>query len=101
MTGYGVCEAPKKGENNKPNDCEKQGYWQYNLLKKITFAKVKKGVEFDKTANRYLLQKIIENKEVKEVFIEPHLQNRLNLGKYKKIRFHCCHAVRHDDHIHF
>ncbi len=101
LTGYGVCEAPKKGETNKPNDCEKQGYWQYNLLKKVTFSKVKKGVEFDKIANRFLLQKIIENKEVKEVFIEPHLQNRLNLGKYKKIRFHGCHAVRHDDHIHF
>lgn len=101
LTGYGVCEEPKKGETNKPKDCEKQGYWQYNSLKKITFAKVKKGVEFDKTANRFLLQKIMENREIKKVFIEPHLQKRLNLEKYKKIRFHGCHAVRHDDHIHF
>lgn len=91
----------KKGETNKPKDCEKQGYWQYNFLKKITFSKVKKGVEFDEAANRFLLQKIMAKKEVKKVFIEPHLQKRLNLGKYKKIRFHGCHAVRHDDHIHF
>ena len=101
LTGYGVCEEPKKGETDKPKDCEKQGNWQYNFMEKITLAKVKKGMEFDKAANRYLLQKIMENKEVKKVFIEPHLQKRLNLGKYKKIKFHGCHAVRHDDHIHF
>jgi hypothetical protein len=99
--GYGVCEGPRKGETNQPNDCEKQGNWQYSFLKKITFAKVKKGMEFDQSANRFLLQKIMENKEVKKVFIEPHLQKRLNLGKYKKMKFHGCHAVRHDDHIHF
>jgi len=101
LTGYGVCETPQKGEMNKPKDCEKQGRWQYSILKKITFAKMKKGLEFDKAANKFLLQKIMANKEVKKVFIEPHLQQRLKLGKYKKIRFHGCHAVRHDDHIHF
>lgn len=99
--GYGVGEEPKKGEINKPKNCEKQGNWQYNFMKKITFAKMKKGLEFDESANRFLLQKIMENQEVKKVFIEPHLQQRLNLVKYKKIRFHGCHAVRHDDHIHF
>lgn len=101
ITGYGVCEAPQKGEKNQPKECEEKGYWQYNFLKKITFAKVKKGMEFDKAANRFLLQKIMENKLIQKVFIEPHLQKRLNLEKYKKIRFHGCHAVRHDDHIHF
>jgi hypothetical protein len=101
ITGYGVCEEPRKGEKNQPKDCEKQGNWPYNFLEKITFAKVKEGMEFDEIANRFLLQKIMENKEVKKVFIEPHLQKRLKLGKYKKIKFHGCHAVRHDDHIHF
>lgn len=100
-TGYGVVESPQKGEKNQPKICEDKGNWQYNILKKITLAKVKKGVEFDQAANRFLLQKIMDNKEVKKVFIEPHLQKRLNLGNYKKIRFHGCHAVRHDDHIHF
>ncbi|MFK7774777.1 MAG: hypothetical protein AB8F94_21740 [Saprospiraceae bacterium] len=101
MTGYGVCEEPRKGEKNQPKDCEKQGNWPYSFMKKITFAQVKKGMEFDQSANRFLLQKIMGNKEIKKVFIEPHLQKRLNLGKYKKIKFHGCHAVRHDDHIHF
>lgn len=101
ITGYGVCETPRKGEKNQPKDCEEKGNWQYSLLRKITFAKVKGGMEFDESANRFLLQKIMENKSIKKVFIEPHLQKRLNLGKYKKIRFHGCHAVRHDDHIHF
>jgi len=93
LTGYGVCELPRKDETSKPKECEEQGYWQYNLLEKITFAKVKKGMEFDQSANRFLLQKIMENKSIKKVFIEPHLQKRLNLGKYKKIRFHGCHAL--------
>ena len=99
--GYGVCEEPKKGETNTAKDCEKKGEWQYSFLKKITFAKVKKEYEFDRDANRFLLQKIMDQSEVKKVFIEPHLQKRLKLNGYKKIRFHGCHAVRHDDHIHF
>ena len=98
--GYGVSEEPRNGETNKPKDCEQKGNWQYSFMKKITFARVKKGIKFDETANRFLIQKIMDQKEVKKVFIEPHLQKRLNLGKFKKIRFHGCHAVRHDDHIH-
>ena len=62
---------------------------------------MKKEYEFDRDANRFLLQKIMDQSEVKKVFIEPHLQKRLKLNRYKKIRFHGCHAVRHDDHIHF
>ena len=34
------------------------------------------------------------------IFIEPHLKNRLKIGN-NRIRFHGCKAVRHDDHIHF
>lgn len=101
IIGYGVTEDPKKGESNKPAECEKAGKWQYSFLKKMTFAKVKKGYEFDEAANRFLLLKIMEEQKVKKIFIEPHLKERMRLSKYKKIRFHGCHAVRHDDHIHF
>lgn len=99
-TGYGVCEEPRKGEKNQPAECAKKGGWQYSFLKKTTFATVKNGYEFDEAANRYLLLELLRNQSVSKVFIEPHLKNRLRLGKYKKVRFHGCHAVRHDDHIH-
>jgi energy-coupling factor transporter transmembrane protein EcfT len=33
--GYGICEEPKEGEENKPENCEKKGYWQYSLLQDI------------------------------------------------------------------
>ena len=99
--GYGVCESPQKGEVNQPEKCSQKGNWQYSFLKKITMAKVKKGIEFDEKATRYLILQLIGNQSVKKIFIEPHLKKRMNLGKYKKVRFHGCHAVRHDDHIHF
>ncbi len=99
--GYGITEDPRKGEYNKPAECEKKGQWQYSLLKKVTFAKVKKGYELDKEANRFLILKINEQSNVKKIFIEPHLKQRMRLTKYKKVRFHGCQSVRHDDHIHF
>ena len=42
----------------------------------------------------------IQNKAIKKIFIEPHLKTRWGLKNYQKIRYHGCHAVRHDDHIH-
>lgn len=47
-----------------------------------------------------LAQLILKQKNVGKLFIEPHLKTRLNLTS-KKVRFHGCKAVRHDDHIHF
>lgn len=43
---------------------------------------------------------MIKNPAVRKIFLEPHLKTRLKLSKYSKIRFHGCHSVRHDDHIH-
>ncbi|MEM6967072.1 MAG: hypothetical protein AAF573_20080, partial [Bacteroidota bacterium] len=99
--GYGVVERPRKGEWNQAQQCEKKGKWQYSLLEKITWSKVAQGYEFDEAVNRYLLQQIANHPEVQKIFIEPHLKKRMRLDRYKKIRFHGCHAVRHDDHIHF
>ena len=101
FTGYGVCERPKKGEFDQPNECEEKGNFQYNFLEKITFAKVKKGYAFDEEANRFLIRELIRQKSIRKIFIEPHLKNRLKLNGQQKVRFHGCHAVRHDDHIHF
>ena len=38
--------------------------------------------------------------QIKKIFIEPHLKQRLGLQKENKIRFHGCGAVRYDDHKH-
>ncbi len=98
--GYGVCEEPKKHEENRPEHCKKKGYWQYSFLQKIIPQGSKAQFEFDHKANKYLLEQLANNKSVGKIFIEPHLKTRLELSKYDKIRFHGCAAVRHDDHIH-
>ena len=54
----------------------------------------------DTPATKRLLLKFIRQPQIKKIFLEPHLKQRLGLQKEKKIRFHGCRAVRHDDHIH-
>jgi len=100
LLGYGICEEPRKNEVNKPNECAKQGYWQYSFLKKITPQFSKQKYIFDEERNKELLQLMLYQKGIKKIFIEPHLKTRLGFQQYSKIRFHGCYAVRHDDHIH-
>lgn len=96
--GYGHCEIPAKGELNQPKICADKGHWQYNLIEKITPPHPK--FKFDEKGNQQLLQIITRHKKIGKIFLEPHLETRLGLGKYKKVRYHGCRAVRHDDHIH-
>ena len=98
LFGYGFCESPQKKEYNQAKICKDKGYWQYDLLKKIT--RQNRNYIFDKIGTKQLLLNLIKQPEVKKIFIEPHLKQRLNLSKINKIRFHGCGAVRHDDHIH-
>jgi len=97
--GYGICELPRKNEHNQAAACTKQGFWQYNILQKINPHK-KRKTTLDEVHTKQLIQKIIQHKNVKKIFLEPHLKKRLGLQNKSKIRFHGCHAVRHDDHIH-
>lgn len=97
--GYGVFEDPRKGELNQPNICRKKGYWQYSFLEKITPQWNKEKIVVDEIKTKRLLQLIVKHKAIGKVFIEPHLKTRWGLS-YNKIRYHGCHAVRHDDHIH-
>src|SRR5688572_6747239 len=30
--GYGVCEGPREGERNRPEECAKEAYWQYSMM---------------------------------------------------------------------
>lgn len=97
--GYGVCESPLPGEVNTANTCLQRGYWQYSILTKIVSQRNKNNFLFDQNRTKYLMVLLSTQKEIATIFIEPHLKYRMALNSYK-IRFHGCHAVRHDDHIH-
>lgn len=97
--GYGICEEPKGGDENKPADCKQKGYWQYSLLQGLVSQDNKNKFAFDDQRTRELVNSFASKDEVAKVFIEPHLKTRLNLTS-NKIRFHGCQAVRHDDHVH-
>lgn len=97
--GYGICEEPKDGEENKPDYCDNKGYWQYNLLRNIVPQDNKDKFTFDNKRTRDLVNSFVSHDGLGKIFIEPHLKARLGLTS-SKIRFHGCHAVRHDDHIH-
>jgi hypothetical protein len=99
VIGYGICEEPKEGEENKPQDCDKKGFWQYNLLREIVPQGNKDKFTFDDKRTKELVDSFASHDGLGKIFIEPHLKTRLGLTS-KKIRFHGCQAVRHDDHIH-
>lgn len=97
--GYGISEGPEKKEIDMPGLCKNKGYWQYNLLSEIMPQSRKRLYRLDEERTRDLVVFFTVQKSIGKIFIEPHLKERLGLGS-KKIRFHGCQAVRHDDHIH-
>lgn len=97
--GYGGSVLPIKGEEDKPDECEKKGYWQYSLLHDFLPDFLRNEVTFDKNRTKKLIELLLKQPELEKLFIEPHLVTRMELT-HSKIRFHGCHAVRHDDHIH-
>jgi hypothetical protein len=99
-TGYGICEEPGPGEPNQPAVCAGEGYWEYNLMRKIMPQHNKANFVFDSIRTKELVKLFVTNNKTGKVFIEPHLKIRLGLGGYDKIRYHGCQAVRHDDHLH-
>lgn len=99
VSGYGFYETPKKSEFNQTSECLQRGHIQYDITKYITLGTLNKELQLSVKATKDLLLSITKQKQVSTVFIEPHLKERLNLHGHK-FRFHGCHAVRHDDHIH-
>ena len=97
--GYGICEEPRPNEKNTADFCGNKGYWQYSFLSKIVSQSNKKNFTFDTNKTKELVNLFATKSTIGKLFIEPHLKTRLNLTS-DKIRFHGCHAVRHDDHIH-
>jgi len=100
ISGYGVYEGPKKGEYNQTKSCLNHGNWQYDFTKYATFGTLYPNLTFAEKATKDLILEIVKQASTGKLFIEPHLKTRLKL-KNKRIRFHGCRAVRHDDHIHF
>lgn len=96
--GYGQVVEVKQSEINQPDICKRKGYWQYSLLTKIIWRDT--DLVFDRKRTQSLIKCITKNKGIRKVFIEPHLKSRLGLSTNNKVRYHGCHAVRHDDHIH-
>lgn len=98
-SGYGIFVKPIKKEINQTNICIKNGYWQYDFTKHLTFGSCKLNLKISEKATQKLIQILLEKPSTSKIFIEPHLKTRLKLTN-SKIRFHGCQAVRHDDHIH-
>ncbi len=99
ISGYGIFEHPKQGEYNQIKRCIRKGYFQYDYPKYITFGSINSNLKFSKKGTKKLIQSILNSPLLGKLFIEPHLKNRLHLDD-KRIRYHGCRAVRHDDHIH-
>ncbi|QEC45245.1 hypothetical protein [Pseudobacter ginsenosidimutans] len=97
--GYGISEKPRPGESDFPLICGTDGHWQYNILDEIIPQGNHKNFIFDSTRTALLVNKFAASKTIDRILIEPHLKTRLGITS-KKIRFHGCRAIRHDDHIH-
>ncbi len=98
--GYGVFEEPTTSEMNMPQRCANKGAWQYNAIGYFATNRKRKSMQFDQERTKYMIELLNRKKSIKKIFIEPHLKHRLGFDYYKKIRFHGCRAVRHDDHLH-
>ena len=100
IIGYGVYETPREDEPNTPEKCEETGSWWYSAVGWIVPQWNKEKYKVNKVQTRMLIQFLAEDDLTEKLFIEPHLKYRWNLARFEKVRFHGCHAVRHDDHIH-
>jgi hypothetical protein len=96
LFGYGIYEGPTSEEIDQTAIC-KQTRWQYDITKYIGF-QLHDDLTFDEDETKRLL-KLLTKTDISKIFIEPHLKQRMGLTS-EKIRFHGCHAVRHDDHVH-
>lgn len=91
-------EEPVDGEIDQPEICLNEGYWQYSAL--AFFRGRRRANMFaDNNLNHHLGMAICAHPEISRVFLEPHLVHRWNIHS-PKMRYHGCHAVRHDDHFH-
>lgn len=99
--GYGVCEEPRSGEEDRPSYCRERGFWQYNFLQRYLIPQgEKENFLLDERRTRDLMRVLIADNRVQLLLIEPHLEKRLGFANTQKVRTPPCESVRHDDHIH-
>lgn len=98
-SGYGVFVAPSQKEIHQTAYCKHEGYFQYDYSKYLTLGMKNKNLVFSEKGTQQLLKALLVNNSINKIFIEPHLKQRLNMAD-QRIRYHGCHSVRHDDHIH-
>ncbi len=96
--GYGYVEGPAAGEEDWSEQCKEKGEWQYDMLSKIT--RQDRPYSVDVAVTKDMIRLFLRDQRVNKLFLEPHLTRRWGLNKEPKIKFHGCHAVRHDDHLH-
>lgn len=96
--GYGVFVNPESGEANTAKTCADRGFWQYGMLGNI-IPNLNSELVVDDLWTSRMIHALSSQEQIKKIFIEPHLKNRWKLTS-NKVRFHGCHAVRHDDHVH-
>lgn len=97
--GYGGSDEPKKGEIDKPAECASQGNWQYGLMSKFMPSISEEEMLLDIQRMKEVIRILVNDRRTGKILVEPHIKQRCGLN-YQKVRFHGCHAVRHDDHIH-
>lgn len=81
-----------------PSDCPETWLtlrWDFEFLQPFW-----RSAEIDAQRTKTALSWLARDARVEKIFIEPHLQDRLDAHD-PKIRFQGCRAARHDDHIHF
>ncbi|WP_299212864.1 hypothetical protein [uncultured Dokdonia sp.] len=99
VSGYGIFAGPSTAEYDQISVCKEKDYWQYDFSKYLTFGTIHSDLNFSKKGTKNIIQLLTEEPTISKIFIEPHLRDRMNV-RHPKIRYHGCHAVRHDDHIH-
>lgn len=96
-TGYGVYAQDKLTNNQKK--CFKENSL-YGFTKYVGLTIGKGEYVLDKRLTRDLIQSMHKQKKISKIFLEPYLKSSFGLKNYKKIKFHGCESVRHDDHFH-
>lgn len=104
LIGYGVFTEPLNKTVTQAQKCKDAGYWQYDYAKYLGYNK-DEDLEIDGDVTKHMIIDLMDMLPPEKVFIEPHLIPRLELDQIKPymkdiLRYHGCHAVRHDDHIH-
>ena len=92
--GYWGFVQPRPGD---PQPCDgREGWLRWNMA---WLQPLLPEIELDVRRTAALLGALAQDREVRRILIEPHLQRRLGVD-YPGIRFQGCRAARHDDHIH-